>query len=163
MMNWLTRSRLRTEIRREANLLAEYGTQYGWAPLNIIWETEMGTRHQRISIEEIMAMAQEAMQQNPNTALAELPAAIMDETREEFAISLIQQYIKTLNDFISQAKNFFGARVTNFDLQSFKSRLPSLLNTEEGRRAIIEQMRAFGHKIPWGSIERNADGSPGEA
>lgn len=52
-----------------------------------------------------------------------------------------QQYVKTLNDFISQAKNFFGARVTNFDLASFKSRLPSLLNTEEGRRAIIEQMR----------------------
>lgn len=52
-----------------------------------------------------------------------------------------QQYIKTLNDFISQAKNFFGARVTNFDLQSFKSRLPSLINTEEGRRAILEQMR----------------------
>lgn len=52
-----------------------------------------------------------------------------------------QQYMKTLNDFISQAKNFFGARVTNFDLVSFKARLPSLLNTEEGRRAIIEQMR----------------------
>ncbi len=52
-----------------------------------------------------------------------------------------QQYVKTLNDFISQAKNFFGSRVTNFDLQSFKSRLPSLLNTEEGRRAILEQMR----------------------
>jgi hypothetical protein len=52
-----------------------------------------------------------------------------------------QQYVKTLNDFISQAKNFFGARVTNFDLQSFKARLPTLLNSEDGRRAIIEQMR----------------------
>lgn len=51
-----------------------------------------------------------------------------------------QEYVKTLNDFISQAKNFFGARVTNFDLTSFKSRLPSLMNTEDGRRAIIEQM-----------------------
>jgi len=96
LMNWLTRSKLRAEIRREANLLAEYGTQYGWSALNIIWDTEMATRHQRISIEEIVAMAQEAMQQNPNTALAELPNAIMDETREEFAVSLIQQYMPTL-------------------------------------------------------------------
>jgi len=52
-----------------------------------------------------------------------------------------QRFVKTVNDFISGAKNFFGARVTNFDLQSFKARLPSLLNTDEGRRVIIEQMR----------------------
>ena len=34
----------------------------------------------------------------------------------------------------------FGARVTNFDLQTFLSRLPGLLNTYEGRKVIIDQM-----------------------
>lgn len=51
-----------------------------------------------------------------------------------------QAYVKTLNDFLSEAKNYFGGRVTNFDVQAFKSRLPGLLNTEEGRRLILKQM-----------------------
>jgi len=96
LMNWLTRNKLRSEIRREAELLAQYGTQFGWASLNIIWEKEMGIRHQSISMDDVMAMVREAAQQNPNSALLELPAAIMDETREDFAISIIQQFVPTL-------------------------------------------------------------------
>lgn len=52
-----------------------------------------------------------------------------------------QAFAKTINDFLIDAKNYFGARVTNFDVNSFKARLPGLLNTEEGRRLIIEQMK----------------------
>lgn len=52
-----------------------------------------------------------------------------------------QAYVKTLNDFLIDAKEYFGSRVTNFDVQSFKSRLPSLLNTADGRRMIIKQMQ----------------------
>lgn len=52
-----------------------------------------------------------------------------------------QDYTKTLNDFLIDAKEYFGGRVTNFDVQSFKSRLPSLLNTPDGRRLIIKQMQ----------------------
>ncbi len=53
----------------------------------------------------------------------------------------VQQYVKTLNDFLIDAKAYFGNRVTNFDIQSFKSRLPSLLNSASGRRVIIKQMQ----------------------
>jgi hypothetical protein len=52
-----------------------------------------------------------------------------------------QAFVKTINDFLSGAQNFFGGRVTNFEIGTFKSRLPSLLNTEDGRRLIIEQMK----------------------
>jgi len=52
-----------------------------------------------------------------------------------------QDYVKTLNDFLIDAKAYFGNRVTNFDVQSFKSRLPSLLNSADGRRVIIKQMQ----------------------
>lgn len=51
-----------------------------------------------------------------------------------------QRFQKTVNDFIKDAKGIFGSRVTNFDLQAFKSRLPTLLNTKEGREEIIQQM-----------------------
>lgn len=52
-----------------------------------------------------------------------------------------QRFVKTINDFISGAKAFFGGRVSNFEVDTFKSRLPSLMNTTEGRRLIIEQMK----------------------
>lgn len=52
-----------------------------------------------------------------------------------------QAFVKTINDFLSGAQNFFGGRVTNFEIGTFKSRLPSLLNSEDGRRLIIEQMK----------------------
>lgn len=51
-----------------------------------------------------------------------------------------QLYQKTVNDFISRAKEFFGARVTNFDLERFMARLPTLGNTPEGRAAILKEM-----------------------
>lgn len=64
--------------------------------------------------------------------VAQLVGAVSPET---------QRFVKTLNDFVTKAKDSFGARVTNFDLQSFMKRLPSLLNTQEGRRQIIDQLR----------------------
>lgn len=52
-----------------------------------------------------------------------------------------QRFIKTIYDFTTQAKDSFGARVTNFDLTTFLKRLPGLMNTYDGRKQIIEQMK----------------------
>ena len=52
-----------------------------------------------------------------------------------------QQFVKTVNDFTIQAKDSYGARVTNFDLNQFMKRLPTLANSAEGRARILEQMR----------------------
>lgn len=51
-----------------------------------------------------------------------------------------QEFIKIVNDFLSGAKETFGARITNFEVNRFLKRLPSLLNTEEGRRRVLRQM-----------------------
>lgn len=50
-------------------------------------------------------------------------------------------YIKNLKQFLKGAKDFFGARVTNFDVSSFMQQLPSLLNSDQGRRVILKQMQ----------------------
>ena len=42
-----------------------------------------------------------------------------------------------------KAKDIFGSRVTNFDLATFKSRLPTLINSAAGRAQIIRQMHIF--------------------
>lgn len=52
-----------------------------------------------------------------------------------------QLFAKTVNDFTTQAKDSYGARVTNFDLSQFMKRLPTLANTKEGRDLILAQMR----------------------
>lgn len=52
-----------------------------------------------------------------------------------------QRFIKTLNEFSAGAKDTFGSRVTNFDLQQYLQRFPTLLNSKEGRTQIIQQMR----------------------
>jgi len=49
-------------------------------------------------------------------------------------------YVKNLKQFLKGAKDFFGARVTNFDVTSFMAQLPGLLNSEQGRRMILKQM-----------------------
>src|SRR5215510_4330776 len=51
-----------------------------------------------------------------------------------------QAYVKEVNKFIRNAKDYYGARVTNFDLQTFLAQLPTLANTEQGRRLILKQM-----------------------
>lgn len=68
---------------------------------------------------------------NPMTGELILPEAANPET---------ELFVKTVNNFISAAKDTFGARVTNFDLESFMNRLPKLSNSKEGRDLIIKQM-----------------------
>lgn len=52
-----------------------------------------------------------------------------------------EKYVKIINDFTTQAKDSYGSRVTNFDLQQFMRRLPTLANSEEGRNLILERMQ----------------------
>lgn len=52
-----------------------------------------------------------------------------------------ERYVKTLNEFSSGAKDTFGSRVTNFDLAQYLKRFPTLLNTKEGRRQLLDQMK----------------------
>jgi ribosomal protein L12E/L44/L45/RPP1/RPP2 len=70
---------------------------------------------------------------NWNTGEIRVPAFANPET---------QLFAKSVVDFTSTAKDDYGARITNFDLGIFLKRLPTLANTEAGRRLILEQMKA---------------------
>jgi hypothetical protein len=52
-----------------------------------------------------------------------------------------ERFIKTLNEFSAGAKDTYGSRVTNFDLQQYMRRYPTLVNSKEGRRQILQQMK----------------------
>ena len=51
-----------------------------------------------------------------------------------------QTWVKEISRFQNRAKDAFGSRVTNFDLQSYMKQFPSLLNTNEGRNRIIDML-----------------------
>lgn len=69
---------------------------------------------------------------NPSTGALLIPAAASADA---------QRFAKTVNDFTVNAKDSFGARVSNFELDRFMQRLPTLANSEEGRAQIIRQMQ----------------------
>jgi hypothetical protein len=52
-----------------------------------------------------------------------------------------QQFVKTLNEFSAGAKDTYGSRVTNFDLQQYMLRYPNLLNSKQGRKRVVDQMK----------------------
>lgn len=51
-----------------------------------------------------------------------------------------QDYVKTVARMLGHAKDFFPGRVTNFDLESFRRRFPTLANSPEGRRLIAKEL-----------------------
>lgn len=59
----------------------------------------------------------------------------------KFATAEEQLFVKTVNDFTVKAKDSFGARVTNFELDRFMQRLPTLANSSAGRKLILRQMK----------------------
>jgi hypothetical protein len=52
-----------------------------------------------------------------------------------------QLFVKIISQFANKAKDSFGSRVTNFDLQQFMKQYPDLLNTDEGRDLIIKYIK----------------------
>jgi hypothetical protein len=52
----------------------------------------------------------------------------------------VQQWVKVIARQATQAQSAFPGRVTNFDLMAYMRQFPSLFNTYEGRKIILDQM-----------------------
>ena len=93
LMEWLVNNRLRSQLSKEAELIADYALNYGWAVGHVIWEQKTSTRYQVIRMEEIVQIVQQALQQNPQASIKDLPEAIMNPEMADYATDLISQYI----------------------------------------------------------------------
>jgi uncharacterized protein YktA (UPF0223 family) len=51
-----------------------------------------------------------------------------------------EEWVKEIARFGNRAKDAYGSRVTNFDLQQYMKQFPSLLNSKEGRKRILRMM-----------------------
>jgi len=55
-----------------------------------------------------------------------------------------EEYRKLETDFIRDARDVFpGGRITNYEIQSYLKTIPTLLNSKEGREAIIRNRKLF--------------------
>ena len=54
-----------------------------------------------------------------------------------------EQFEKLSNDFVKEAKSIFGSRITDADLRAFMQTIPTLGQSDQGKRKIIENIRAF--------------------
>lgn len=52
-----------------------------------------------------------------------------------------EEFEKLSNQFISGAKAVFGARITDQDLKAYMAQIPTLSNTDAGKRKIIKSMK----------------------
>jgi len=60
---------------------------------------------------------------------------LMDEGSQEFQ--------KIAVNFLKDAKNIFGARVSNFEIEQFLKGIPSLSQSPEGRKRVIANLKRF--------------------
>jgi hypothetical protein len=95
LMHWVRDNKMSNELRKEAELGAQYALQYGWTAFYVGWEQHISKRQQAISIQQVMQMAQ----QSGSEQLMELPRLIVEQP--EVAASIIQAAIG--ND-LSEAK-----------------------------------------------------------
>ncbi len=54
-----------------------------------------------------------------------------------------QEFRKLSNDFVKSAKDIFGARLTQGEVNTFLTTVPSLIQTDEGKLRVITNMRSF--------------------
>lgn len=54
-----------------------------------------------------------------------------------------QEFVKLITDMTSGIKDSYGARVTNFDLETYLKKLPSLLNSPEGKKRIVHDLKTI--------------------
>jgi hypothetical protein len=54
-----------------------------------------------------------------------------------------QEFRKLSNDFLKDAKDTFGSRLTNYDVKTFLSTVPTLSQSHLGKLRVINNLRSF--------------------
>tara|TARA_Y100000593_G_C4306562_1_gene336068 strand:- start:973 stop:2832 length:1860 start_codon:yes stop_codon:yes gene_type:complete len=92
LVNWV-RSRMHNNLMREVELVANYRETYGWSCVFVGWDQQATLRSQKLSMEDIMAIASQSA---PESILSELPGIISDKTQADKAAELFMAHIPGL-------------------------------------------------------------------
>lgn len=84
MMRWQRDTKLYHTLNREAELLAQYGQQYGWSALFVGWEQKSAVKGRKMTMQDVMAIAQQSEE------LASLPEMVQDPDSEDAVVEILQ-------------------------------------------------------------------------
>lgn len=82
LLHWVRDAKMPQELRKEAELGAQYALQYGWSAFFVGWQQHISKRTQEITAQELFDMAAQA----EGSVLAELPQLIVDAPDQAAAI-----------------------------------------------------------------------------
>ena len=71
------------------------------------------------------------------------PLAGIIKTGLRLRSSDVEEFEKLSTDFVKNAKQYFGSRLTDADLKAFMSTIPSLMQTDAGKLKVINNLREF--------------------
>lgn len=89
LLEYVTAGRMKQEMRKEAELFAQYTNQYGWGVVHIGWEQEMGMSETKFTISDLVNMSAEMAEGNPDSPIANIAQFVIDKDKEDIAVSII--------------------------------------------------------------------------
>ena len=89
LMNWV-RNSLHNQLGSEGEMLAQYMMSYGWSASFVGWDQQSALKTQALSLEEVLAMSQQAP---ADTLLASLPEMINDPQQEGDVAVIVMDYV----------------------------------------------------------------------
>lgn len=89
LMNWVKQS-MHNQLGSESEILAQHMMSYGWSAAFVGWEQQSALRTQALTLEEVLAMAQQAA---PDTLMASLPGMIADPEKEGEVAQVLMDYV----------------------------------------------------------------------
>jgi hypothetical protein len=121
LMHWVRDNKMANELRKEAELAAQYALQYGWTAFYVGWEQHISKRPQSISMEQIMGLAQQAGSEQ----LAQLPMLIVEQP--DVAASIVQAAIGAdLSECKRMVKELAETGETSYDEEYVSRNLPTV-------------------------------------
>lgn len=87
LMDWTMNARMYTDLTREVELLSQYLWTYGWTAAHVTWQQEMGQKEQHLSMEQVVALAQ---QQPAGTVLADFPALLANPEADDQSAEVLR-------------------------------------------------------------------------
>ena len=121
LMQWVRDNKMANELRKEAELAAQYALQYGWTAFYVGWEQHISKRPQSISLEQIMGLAQQAGSEQ----LAQLPILIMEQP--DVAASIVQAALGIdLSECKRMVKELAETGETSYDEEYVSRNLPTV-------------------------------------
>ena len=128
LMTWIRQNKLKVELEREAELLAQYTQQYGWSVVHVAWDQKTAIRSQKITMQQVMQLSQQASATNPASIIAQLPMLVMNPEAEQQAADIVTTFLPDLT--IRDAKKFVrDLRETGtgeYDEEYIQKNLPSV-------------------------------------